>query len=169
MAKSKSSTDNPKVKLFNTKKYGKGVFAIAPIRKGEVIAVFDGKIYEDDFESWTEDLYNHTIQIAKATWQDSKGLARYINHSCEPNCGIKKLTKVVAMRSIAQGEEITWDYEMTEKNLYWKMRCRCGHFSCRKIIGNYANMPKSVRKKYAGYISDWLLPAKKYLRQRLKK
>ncbi len=148
--------DNPKVKIHRTRRYGKGVYAKAAIRKGEVIAVFDGDLLDDDFEPWTNDLYNHAIQVGKTLWRDSKGLARFINHSCEPNCGIKKLNRVVAMRSIQKGEEITWDYEMTEKNSDWRMRCRCGTPACRKVIGNYQNMPRKIRKKYAGYISEWL-------------
>jgi SET domain-containing protein len=150
--------DSRKVIVRRTKKYGKAVFAQQTIRKGEVIAAFDGPFYDDDFDQWTEDLLNHAIQYAKTDWRDSKGIARWINHSCEPNCGIKDYFKVVAMRKIEKGEQITWDYEMTEKNDTWKMKCRCGSPGCRKIIGNYKNMPRQIRKKYAGYISDWLLP-----------
>lgn len=148
--------DNPKVKVRRTKKFGKGVFAIKDIRKGEVIAEFDGEIYDDDFEPWTNDLYNHTIQFGRTLWRDSKGVARLINHSCDPNCGIRSLFKVVAMRAIKKGEQITWDYEMTEKNPTWRMRCKCGAAECRKIIGNYSNMPRKIRKKYGTYISAWL-------------
>ena len=42
----------------------------AIIRKGEVIAAFDGAIYDDDFEPWTDDMYNHAIQFGKAIWRD---------------------------------------------------------------------------------------------------
>ncbi|MBX3022457.1 MAG: SET domain-containing protein-lysine N-methyltransferase [Bdellovibrionales bacterium] len=150
--------DSAKVRIRRTKKFGRGVFAVKPIKKGEIIAAFDGEIYDDDFEPWTDDLLNHAIQIGPKLWRDSKGLARYVNHSCEPNCGIKSKVKIVAMRPIAKGEQVTWDYEMTEKNDWWKMRCRCGSTSCRKIIGNYKNMPRAIRKKYAGYISEWLIP-----------
>ncbi len=153
--------DNPKVFVRKTKKYGRAVFAKHNISKGEIIAVFDGLIYDYDFEPWTEDLYNHAIQFKKTHWRDSKGLARYINHSCDPNCGIKNLFEVVAMRNILKGEELTWDYEMTEKNPDWKMRCRCGSPICRGIIGNYVNMPRHIRKKYKGYISKWLLRSRK--------
>ena len=153
--------DNPKVIVVKTKKYGKGVFADKLIKKGEIVATFDGKIYDDDFDDWTPDLLNHTIQFAKAKWRDSKGVARYLNHSCDPNCGIKKLFKVVAMRDIQPGEEITWDYEMTEKSDWWKLKCKCGTPICRKVIGNYRNMPRKIRQKYQGYISDWLLPSQR--------
>ncbi len=64
------------------------------------------------------------------------------------------------MRDINSGEQITWDYEMTEKNEHWKMKCKCGNKSCRGVIGNYKNMPLAIRKKYAGYISDWLIKPK---------
>ncbi|MGZ3723981.1 MAG: SET domain-containing protein [Bdellovibrionales bacterium] len=149
--------DNRKVKIRNTRQFGRGVFAERKIKKGEVIAAFDGPFLDDDFEGWTEDLMNHAIQYAKAAWRDSTGIARLINHSCEPNCGIKNYFQVVAMRDILPGEHITWDYEMTEKNSWWKMKCRCGNASCRKIIGNYSRMPLAVRNKYRGFISEWLL------------
>lgn len=148
--------DNRKVALRRTKKFGKGVFAKSPIIKGELIAKFDGTIYDDDFEEWTRDLQNHTIQVGRSRWRDSKGLARFINHSCDPNCGIKGLYNVVAMRDIKKGEQITWDYEMTEKSDWWRMRCKCGSPLCRKWIGNYKNMPKKIRQKYKGFISRWL-------------
>lgn len=149
--------DHKNIKLKTTKKFGKGVFATGLIRKGEVVAEFDGTIYDNQFKGWNEDLLNHTIQFGKNLWRDSKGLARYLNHSCEPNCGIKDYFRVVAMRDIIKGEQITWDYEMTEKSWWWRMQCLCGHGSCRKRIGNFRNMPLSVRRKYKGYISPWLL------------
>lgn len=148
--------DNPKVKVRRTKKFGKAVFAEKAIRKGEVIAIFDGPLLDDDFEPWTKDLYNHTIQVGPALWRDSKGIARLINHSCEPNCGIRFKNRVVAMRAIRAGEQVTWDYEMTEKNPHWRMRCKCGSVECRRVIGNYKNMPAKLRKKYGNYISAWL-------------
>lgn len=152
--------DNPKVILRNTRKFGRAVFAAKPIRKGELIAAYDGPFYDNDFDDWNDDLLAHTIQCGRSLWRDSKGLARYINHSCEPNCGIKGRFRVVAMRDIAVGEQITWDYEMTEKSSWWRMRCRCGSEKCRKIIGSYSRMPKAIRLKYKGYISSWLSPKK---------
>ena len=109
---------------------------------------------------WDDELCDHAIQFAENKWRDSQGIARLLNHSCEPNCGIKDLFKIVAMRDIKSGEEITWDYEMTEDNPNWRMRCRCGSDQCRKNIGNYQNMPEKTRQKYRGFISAWLV--KKY-------
>jgi SET domain-containing protein len=150
------SMKNSKVVVKNTKKMGRAVFARVKIKKGTVVAVFDGPVFDYDYEHWSKDLLDHTIQFEKRKWRDSNGLARFINHSCEPNCGIKNLFEIVAMRDILKGEQITFDYEMTEKSSWWRMRCKCGSTHCRKLIGNYSNLPRAIRKKYAGYISDWL-------------
>ncbi len=114
--------DNPKVIIKETGKYGKGLFAAEKIFKDEIIAEFNGKIYDSNTK-WTKELENHVIQFAKDKWKDSNGTARLINHSCEPNCGIKDLFKLVVMRDILPGEELTFDYEMTE-NHTWRMECK---------------------------------------------
>jgi SET domain-containing protein len=88
--------DNPKLVRKETELYGGGVFATADIKKDEVIALWNGPVYEAENNS---DLPNdpplmvadHAIQFEKHKWRDSEGLARYINHSCDPNCGIKGL------------------------------------------------------------------------------
>ena len=147
--------DSKKVVVRKTK-FGKGLIAVEKIRAGELIASFDGTKYTDKSE-FSTDVYNHAIQYARKKWRDSKGIARLLNHSCVPNCGIKNLFDIVAMKTINPGEELFWDYEMTEDNDTWKMKCKCGNSNCRKIIGAYRNMPEDIRKKYIGYISEWLI------------
>ena len=160
------SRDSHKAVVRRTRKYGRGVFARQRIRKGEIIAVFDGPLIDDDFEPWTDDLFQHAIQVGPREWRDSKGIARLINHSCDPNCGIKDLVKIVAMRTIEPGEQITWDYEMTEKNPWFRMRCRCGSPICRRVIGDFRRMPKAIRRKYGNFISEWLQPQSRRPRRR---
>lgn len=148
--------DNPKLYLKKTRKFGQGVFTRKAIRQGELIACFDGQRYDQHFEGWTQDLLTHTIQYGPNQWRDSKGIARYLNHSCEPNCGIRGLFRIVAMRDIAPHEQLTFDYEMTEKSDWYRLRCRCGSSRCRKIIGHHDRMPETIRKLYKGFLSYWL-------------
>lgn len=69
-------------------------------------------------------------------------LARFINHSCDPNCFAKTITlngskRIVlyARKSIRPGEEITYDYKFpTEKDPKKKVKCLCGSSSCRKYL-----------------------------------
>ncbi len=152
--------DNPNVEVRKTKTQGQGVFASKLIKRDDVIAEFDGEIYDFDYHNWNDEIADHVIQFEKRKWRDSNGLARYVNHSCNPNCGIKSLFKIVAMRDIMPGEELTWDYDMSEDNYHWEMNCTCGAKQCRKKIGTYRNLPDDIREKYKGYISEWLLKIK---------
>lgn len=152
--------DNPKLILKETQQYGKAVFANDDIERDEVIALWDGPVYEVENNSELPNdpplmVADHAIQFEQHKWRDSEGLARYINHSCEPNCGIKGLFTVVAMRDIMKGEEITWDYEMTE-NSDWEMHCKCGSDHCRKVIRAYRFLPPEIKIKYQNYTSEWL-------------
>jgi SET domain-containing protein len=151
--------DNPKVDLKPSPLGGVGAFAREHIEAGELIAEFDGTIYPFHYPAWTNDLLNHAVQFERFRFRDSKGLARYVNHSCEPNCGIQGLFKIVAMRPITPGEEIAYDYEMIEDSDWWRMQCQCGTPSCRKVIGAYRNLPPDHRARYRGFISDWLIAA----------
>lgn len=159
--------DNPKVELRKSQ-FGSGIFAIDKINAGEIIAEFDGDIYIDlhsNSKEWTQNLSDHCIQFAEDKWRYSNGVAIYANHSCNPNCGIKNLFQIVAMRDIEIDEEITWDYEMTEDNeteddksfYYWTLSCQCGSPICRGNIGSYRNMPQEIRDKYKEFISEWLI------------
>lgn len=159
-----NSLDNHKIIIKWTTKYathGRALFATREIKKGEVIGAFDGKIYKAKKAS---DISNeppvyaqdHAIQFAKVKYRDSKGIARLISHSCEPNCGIKNKFEIVAMRNIRKGEEISFDYDMSE-NSDWRMKCECKNKNCRKLIGSYSALPQQLKERYKGYISEYLV------------
>ncbi|KAL3091354.1 hypothetical protein niasHS_007147 [Heterodera schachtii] len=67
------------------------------------------------------------------------GLARYINHSCDPNCGTKilpvndeKKVVIFANRPIKAGEELTYDYQFDIEETGKKIPCLCGAPNCVK-------------------------------------
>ena len=134
---------------------GMGVFATAPIRKGEVVAEYDGDIYDVGPEL-PQDVVDHAISFASGKCRDSKGIARILNHSCDANVGVKDLFKLTAMRDIPAGEELCWDYAMSENN-QWSVECKCGSGKCRGKSGRYDDLPQEARDRYEGFISEWLL------------
>lgn len=150
--------ESKKIAVKITKNMARGIIAVEDINKGEII--FDwigGKIYEaESCNKLPKEVADHAIQFEEHKWIDTDGIGRYFNHSCEPNCGIKGKFQVIAMRDIKKGEWCTWDYDMTEDS-DWRMECKCGSKSCRKIIGAYKNLSKKIRDKYLGYTSDWLI------------
>jgi SET domain-containing protein len=46
----------------------------------------------------------------------------------------------VAIRNIAAGEEICWDYSTTLAESNWHMICQCKAPDCRRVIGNFSTL-----------------------------
>ena len=103
-------------------KIGKGLFAIKRIRRGSlIIDYFQGKgkfLCLHDYDRLYNNGFDYDIQIdddlffapiSKKDLQD----ADYLNHSCNPNCGINGSFKIVALKDIEPWEEITFDYAMS--------------------------------------------------------
>ena len=151
--------DNPKAALADHPRFGRGVFAIEDIAEGETIASFDGEAFFCEVGSDLPDHANdYAMQISRTEYRESNGICRFINHSCEPNCGIKNLIDIVAMRPIAAGEEFSWDYDMSDDS-DWVMHCRCGSPRCRHVLAGFRYLPAAFRQDYEGYISDYLADA----------
>ena len=79
-----------------------------------------------------------------------------INHSCEPNCGALGTSSVIAMSHIEIGEELTFDYAMTDSSQYDEFKCFCGKDNCRgKITGKDWQDP-IIQSKYKNNFSSFI-------------
>ena len=58
----------------------------------------------------------------------------FMNHSCDGNVGFDEWGDFVAIKEIESGNEMTYDYALSESNPLFKMECKCGNKNCRKII-----------------------------------
>lgn len=82
--------------------------------------------------------------------------ADFVNHSCNPNTGLRGQTALVALRTITVGEEICYDYAMTDGSSYDEFECQCGAANCRgRITGNDWQLP-NLQVRYAGHFSPYL-------------
>jgi hypothetical protein len=86
----------------------------------------------------------------------------YLNHSCEPNCGLlirrhAEELEVRALRPVAPGEELTVDYATLEYEIAgYHGRCYCGAPSCRGKITGYKDLPAALRAAYGPYVAEHL-------------
>ncbi len=128
---------------------GKGVFAAADFNIGDCVLAIEGRP--------ADKRGSHTIQVGRLEHMlpDPPGL--YLNHSCDPNCGIQGTRILVARRRIAQGEQVTFDYAMTEEELEYPFDCQCGAESCRGQITGFRDLPPEIIEEYGTYISDYLI------------
>ncbi|HCA26376.1 MAG TPA: SET domain-containing protein-lysine N-methyltransferase, partial [Betaproteobacteria bacterium] len=85
-----------------------------------------------------------------------------VNHSCDPNCGIKinntGAHDFVAIRAVAVNEEITFDYAMRNYDIdYFPKQCLCGSAICRGSITGWKDLPDERKKAYGGFVAPYLL------------
>lgn len=73
---------------------------------------------------------------------------RFMNHSCDPNAGLREDRRMVALREIFPGEEVLFDYSTTMSEQHWTMPCRCGALTCRGLIGDFHELPWRVQQRY---------------------
>jgi uncharacterized protein len=142
---------------------GRGLVAVAPIGKDELVAIKGGHLVDTaTLRSLPERLANSDVQIADGFHLVALDEAEYepvmlfINHSCEPNVGFGGNIVLVAMRDIDAGEELTTDYALFD-DYDGEMECRCGTASCRGTIGGRDWRRPELQRRYGSYFSWYLL------------
>lgn len=119
--------------LGRTSGTGEGLFAKVNFKKGNLIFIWEGVLKKGRYPCYVGDRW---LQIEKCQWiaplRNNLGL--YINHSCNPNSGIKNSVKIVAMKNIRRGEEVTFDYSTSESENGWYLICHCENKNCRRIL-----------------------------------
>jgi uncharacterized protein len=117
---------------------GLGLFATRPIRKRARIAEYKGPLLTTAEALKAETRGNRYLYELNSRWTidgaPRSNIARYFNHSCNPNCetyDIKHRVFVRTLRNIKPGEELTYDYGRDYlKNVIGLSNCRCSR--CRK-------------------------------------
>jgi histone-lysine N-methyltransferase SETD1 len=136
-----------------------GLFAGEDIEPGELVIEYVGEIIRHSLANIRERRYEQALKAAGSDDIASSyffrldltyvvdasnrgNLARFVNHSCDPNCTAKVVQiegaqhiVFYARRPIAFGEEITYDYKFAiEEDPTKKIRCLCGTAACRKYL-----------------------------------
>lgn len=154
-----SSYLSPRLEVRDTGAKGRGIFALEPIRAGELIAAWGGTVVPAALMHLVStELTKLSVQIEDDLYlvEDRPGPGVYINHSCDPNAGIAGSHLLVAMRDIAPGEEVCFDYAMTDGSPYDEFECACGAANCRgRITGNDWRLPE-LWQRYDGFFSLYL-------------
>lgn len=142
---------------------GDGVFATRRIPKGTLVYVKDA-LEIDLSRAEFEALAPAIRDVAdKYSYIDERGhrilswdIAKYVNHSCEPNSISSGYGFEIAIRDIEEGEQITDEYGLF--NLEWSIECHCGSNSCRGRIRG------SDIDEYYPRWDEWVIDALKNFR-----
>lgn len=154
---------SPKTEVRESKIHGQGLFATADFVKREIVAVKGGHIVDRKTlrEEITPVLGAVEIQIdddlfiAPVAERERELSMLYLNHSCDPNVGVRGEITFVTMHPVRAGEELTHDWAMTDDDQY-SMECNCGAANCREILTGKDWQRPELQKLYAGYFSAHL-------------
>lgn len=153
--------------------HGRGVFAVKRIPKGARIVEYKGKrVPWDEFDE-EDDGHTMLFHVTEDLVIDANqggSVARWINHSCAPNCEAvfeDERVFIEAIRDIEPGEELGYDYSLQTAERLTREdvllhRCRCGAKKCR---GTMLEIPKKRKKQ----VKKWLREARKAEKREQKK
>ena len=165
----KEPTTSKYIEVRESEIHGTGVFAKTKVPKGKKVIEYVGeKITKKESERRSIALIekNHGSETDGAVYifevnkhRDIDGnipenTARFINHSCEPNCEpdvIKNRVWLISTRKIKEGEELSYNYGF-DLDGYEDHECKCGAKKCVGYItaeDNWSKLKKLIAKKKA--------------------
>lgn len=141
-------------------KGGYGLFARETIQEGELLVMWGGQIVTgEQLKTLPVEQQVHGIQVEDDLYQvplTEGDPADYVNHSCNPNCGMNGPISLVSMRAIAVGEEICFDYAMSDSSDYDEFECHCNSAHCRKKVTGEDWLLPELQQRYYHYFSPYL-------------
>jgi hypothetical protein len=139
---------------------GHTVVAREDIAKGELIVVWSGTLVtSEELNGMPPTVRRYSLQVEENQYLVSLSDCEppdYVNHSCDPNAGLSGQITLVAMRDIRPGEEITYDYAMSDGSPYDEFTCSCGSPHCRGHVSGEDWRRPDLWSRYAGYFSPYL-------------
>lgn len=139
---------------------GGGVFTSRAIARGETVAVWGGDILSrEQLERCSTEHQKHAVQIWEGLYLTPHRAAEdadFFNHSCDPNVGVSGQIVLRAMRDIAPGEELCFDYATTDSSDYDEFECACGTARCRGWVRGDDWRRPELRQRYRGWFSQYL-------------
>jgi hypothetical protein len=124
---------------------GKAVFAAQAFEEDDRLIEFTGRRFRAArVPSLMRGQSDRFVQVTPEHYMGPSGrIDDLVNHSCAPTAGLRFADSgvfLVALRPIAAGEEISWDYSTTLAESNWHMICQCRSPECRRVIGNFATL-----------------------------
>lgn len=133
---------------------GDGVLATRDFSAGETVMVgfIVGTLSGND---------SHATQVGRHRWVRHGGLGPKVNHSCDPNCGVRlndgEAFDFIARRPIGAGQELTFDYAMRNFTIdHFPTECLCAAADCRGSVTGWKDLPAARKAAYGELVAPYL-------------
>jgi hypothetical protein len=140
-------------------KRGRGVFAIEKVIPGELLVVWGGIVITgEQLARLSSKLQKLSIQVEEDLYMvpSREGPADWVNHCCNPNAGLNGQVALVAMQVILPGQEVCYDFAMSDGSPYDEFECQCDAPNCRGLITENDWQEPDLWARYTGYFSPYL-------------
>uniref|UniRef100_A0A8C3Y2D3 Histone-lysine N-methyltransferase ASH1L n=1 Tax=Catharus ustulatus TaxID=91951 RepID=A0A8C3Y2D3_CATUS len=161
---------------FRAEEKGWGIRTKEPLKAGQFIIEYLGEVVsEQEFRNrMIEQYHNHSdhycLNLDSGMVIDSYRMgneARFINHSCNPNCEMQKWSVngvyrigLYALKDMPAGTELTYDYNFHSFNVEKQQLCKCGFDKCRGIIGGKSQRMNGLSSKSSQPVSTHRRPGR---------
>ncbi|MFO0574774.1 MAG: SET domain-containing protein-lysine N-methyltransferase [Polyangia bacterium] len=154
------SLEGVELEIRDSGVHGTGVFARGPLRAGAKVLHLTGRVVVTAVDEVMPDGF-WAVQVAPGVWlaadPDAHEPDDFTNHSCEPNLGFVRGTLTLhALRDIAPGEELVWDYSTSMDEPGWEVPCRCGTPSCRGRIQSFRALSPADQSRLRPFTLNYL-------------
>ena len=142
---------SPRLLIRSSAIHAAGCYTLDPIRRGARVIEYDGprlsKKEADDRYADRDITYLFGFG-GKGDVIDGFGTAMFLNHSCAPNCETVEIQKrifIQAIRDIAAGEELVYEYNLYDSEVDEVADCYCGAGRCRGTMYSDEEMKRRAR------------------------
>ena len=131
---------------------GQGVFTDVDIPADIPICELTGNVLHEN--ELVDKNHPAVLQIGHDLFLSPSGeLDDHLNHSCNPNCRLYIVGNRAFLYSlyfIRAKSELTFDYSSSSTDTHdtWNMDCKCGAFTCRKIISGYDLLDDTLKEEF---------------------
>jgi Protein kinase domain/SET domain len=146
------------VEIFDAGPKGRGLRVLEDVSKGDFVVEYVGRAIPKHFlphlfHKYANERRLYIMALDNNVYLDARkrgGIARYINHSCEPNCVVERWkvrgnlrAAVMATQDMPAGTELSFDYQWERKRGRAPTKCHCGAPSCRGTL----EVPRSMEEE----------------------
>jgi serine/threonine protein kinase len=146
------------LEVFDAGKKGKGLKLLEDVKKGDLITEYVGRAVNRLalprlFRQYANERKLYIMALTNDVYLDARktgGIARYINHSCDPNCVVERWkvrgilrAAVIAFKDMPAGTELSFDYQWERKRGRAPTKCYCGADTCRGTL----EVPRSMTEE----------------------
>ncbi len=146
------------LEVFDAERKGRGLRVLEDVSRGDFVVEYVGRAVPKHFlphlfQKYANERRLYIMALDGNIYIDARkrgGIARYINHSCDPNCVVERWkvrgilrAAVIAIQDIPAGTELSFDYQWERKRGRAPTKCHCGEAICRGTL----EVPRSMEEE----------------------